>query len=90
MDDGACVMLCDIDRDALAAGEAELRKKYGADMVGSAWVDVTREDAVTAGFRDSAWKYGGVDICISNAGIASASPVDETSLAIWQKNRPRE
>jgi len=86
MDDGACVMLCDIDRDALAAGEAELRKKYGADMVGSAWVDVTREDAVTAGFRDSAWKYGGVDICISNAGIASASPVDETSLATWQKN----
>ena len=86
LDDGACVVLCDIDREALADGEVELSRKYGADAVGSAWVDVTREDAVIAGFRDSAWKYGGVDICISNAGIASASPVDETTLATWQKN----
>ena len=86
MDEGACVVICDIDRDALAGAEAELKKKYGADVVASSWVDVTREDAVIAGFRDSAWKFGGVDICISNAGIASASPVEETTLALWQKN----
>ncbi len=86
MDDGACVVLCDIDREALGEAETELRQKYGADVVASSWMDVTREDAVSAGFRDSAWKFGGVDICISNAGIASASPVDETSLATWQKN----
>jgi len=86
MDEGACVVICDIDRDALSGAHDELRKKYGADVVASSWVDVTREDAVVAGFRDSAWKFGGVDICISNAGIASASPVDETSLATWQKN----
>jgi rhamnulose-1-phosphate aldolase/alcohol dehydrogenase len=86
MDEGACVVICDIDREALAGAHEELRRKYGADVVGSAWVDVTREDAVIAGFRDSAWKFGGVDICISNAGIASASPVDETTLATWQKN----
>jgi rhamnulose-1-phosphate aldolase/alcohol dehydrogenase len=86
MDEGACVVLCDIDREALSAAHEELRKKYGADVVASCWVDVTLEDAVIAGFRDSAWKFGGVDICVSNAGIASASPVDETSLATWQKN----
>jgi rhamnulose-1-phosphate aldolase/alcohol dehydrogenase len=86
MDEGACVVLCDIDREALADAETELRKKYGADVVASAWVDVTREDAVIAGFRDSAWKFGGVDICISNAGIASASPVEDTTLALWQRN----
>ncbi|HET9473242.1 MAG TPA: bifunctional rhamnulose-1-phosphate aldolase/short-chain dehydrogenase [Steroidobacteraceae bacterium] len=86
MDDGACVMLCDIDREALSSAENELRERYNSDMVASAWVDVTREDAVAAGFSDSAWKFGGVDICISNAGIASASPVEETSLATWQKN----
>ena len=86
MDEGACVVLCDIDREALAAAEDGLRKQYGADRWRAAWVDVTREDAVIAGFRDTAWKYGGVDICVSNAGIASASPVDETSLATWQKN----
>jgi rhamnulose-1-phosphate aldolase/alcohol dehydrogenase len=86
MDEGACVVICDIDREALAGAEAELKKNYGADVVASSWVDVTREDAVIAGFRDSAWKFGGVDICISNAGIASASPVEDTTLALWQKN----
>jgi rhamnulose-1-phosphate aldolase/alcohol dehydrogenase len=86
MDEGACVVICDIDRDALSGAESELKKKYGNDVVASAWVDVTREDAVIAGFRDSAWKFGGVDICISNAGIASAAPVEETTLALWQKN----
>ena len=86
MDEGACVVLCDIDRDALAQAETELKKKYSADVVASAWVDVTREDAVAAGFRDSSWKFGGVDICISNAGIASAAPFVDTTLALWQRN----
>ena len=86
MDEGACVVLCDIDHDALHEAEAGLKKQYGNDVVSSCWVDVTREDAVIASFRDSAWKFGGLDICVSNAGIASASPVDQTSLATWQKN----
>ncbi|MBM0103867.1 bifunctional rhamnulose-1-phosphate aldolase/short-chain dehydrogenase [Steroidobacter sp. S1-65] len=86
MDEGACVVLCDIDHDALHEAEAGLKKQYGNDVVSSCWVDVTREDAVIASFRDAAWKFGGLDICISNAGIASASPVDQTSLATWQKN----
>jgi rhamnulose-1-phosphate aldolase/alcohol dehydrogenase len=86
MDEGACVLLCDIDHDALREAESGLKQQYGSDAVSSCWVDVTREDAVIASFRDSAWKFGGLDICISNAGIASASPVDETSLATWQKN----
>ena len=86
MDDGACVMLCDIDREALQAAETELKKQYGSDVVASCTVDVTREDAVNSGFVESAWRFGGIDICVSNAGIASASPIDETTLATWQKN----
>ncbi len=86
MDEGACVVICDIDREALVGAETELKKKYGHDVVASSWVDVTREDAVAAAFRDSSWKFGGVDICISNAGIASAAPVEDTTLALWQRN----
>jgi rhamnulose-1-phosphate aldolase/alcohol dehydrogenase len=86
MEEGACAVLCDIDRDALSSAESLLKKQYGADVVSSCWIDVTREEAVINGFRESAWKFGGLDICISNAGIASASPIEETSLATWQKN----
>jgi rhamnulose-1-phosphate aldolase/alcohol dehydrogenase len=86
LDEGACVVLADIDRQALAKVESELKKQYGADPVASCWIDVTRENAVHDAFQHSAWRFGGLDICVSNAGIASASAIDETTLATWQKN----
>ena len=86
LDEGACVVVCDIDAEALNAAAQGLRSQYGNDSVAGSWVDVTREDAVGKAFRDLGWMFGGIDICISNAGIASASPIDETSLATWQRN----
>jgi NAD(P)-dependent dehydrogenase (short-subunit alcohol dehydrogenase family) len=86
MAEGACVVLCDIDGDALAAAQSALRDTYGSDAVASSLLDVTREDAVAAGFRHAALTFGGVDICVSNAGIASASPIEDTTLDLWQKN----
>ncbi|MBB6095461.1 rhamnulose-1-phosphate aldolase/alcohol dehydrogenase [Povalibacter uvarum] len=86
LDEGACVVICDIDRDALSGAEERLRTQYGKDSVAGCWVDVTREDAVGKAFSDLGWIFGGIDICVSNAGIASASPIDETSLATWQRN----
>ena len=87
MDEGACVVICDIDRDALSCAEAELRTTHGMDAVTGLWVDVTREDAVLALYRDAALAYGGIDICVSNAGIASACAIEDTSLALWQRNQ---
>jgi rhamnulose-1-phosphate aldolase/alcohol dehydrogenase len=86
MDEGVCVLLCDVDREALAQTEATLRDRYSADIVSSVWVDVTQEDAVDQAFAAASWMYGGIDICVSNAGIASASPVEQTSLALWERN----
>lgn len=86
MDDGAAVVICDIDRAALDEAEAGLRRRYGADAVTGLWVDVTNEAAVANVYREAALAYGGIDICVSNAGIASAAPFEETSLALWQRN----
>ena len=86
MQDGACVVLCDIDREVLATSKTELAKAYGADTVATVWGDVTKEDAITAAFHEAAAAFGGLDICVCNAGIASAAPLEDTSLALWQKN----
>jgi NAD(P)-dependent dehydrogenase (short-subunit alcohol dehydrogenase family) len=32
-------------------------------------------------------EYGGIDILVSNAGIASAAPIEVTTLALWQRNQ---
>jgi rhamnulose-1-phosphate aldolase/alcohol dehydrogenase len=86
MQEGACVALCDIDREVLAASQAELAATYGPDTVSTVWADVTREDALIAAFHEAAAAFGGLDICVCNAGIASAAPIEDTSLALWQKN----
>ncbi len=86
IDDGAAVVICDIDRDALDAAAAALRAEYGADAAAAVWVDVTSEAAVAGLYREAALAYGGIDICVSNAGIASAAALEDTSLALWQRN----
>jgi rhamnulose-1-phosphate aldolase/alcohol dehydrogenase len=86
LDDGACVVLTDIDRDALEAATQQLNKQFGRDASVGIWSDVTDEAAIGALFRDAAWNFGGLDICVSNAGIASAAPIEDTTLALWQRN----
>ncbi|WP_299960332.1 bifunctional rhamnulose-1-phosphate aldolase/short-chain dehydrogenase [uncultured Roseobacter sp.] len=84
--EGACVVIADISADGLAAAQATLVDRYGADVVRSVIMDVTSEEAVAAAFAEAAVEFGGVDILVSNAGIASSAPVEETSLALWNQN----
>ena len=86
LDEGACVVVCDIDRAVLAEAEAALRQSHGPDTARGLFVDVTDEAAVDALYADAAVEYGGIDVCVSNAGIASAAPFADTSLALWQRN----
>lgn len=50
-------------------------------------MDVTSEDAVVHAYRDTVLAYGGVDVVVSNAGLASSAPVEETSIELWDRNQ---
>ena len=84
--EGACVVIADIDEKALNERVAAVTKRHGRDAAIGVKLDVTDEAAVTASFEEAARAFGGIDIVVSNAGIASASPVEDTSLELWQKN----
>ena len=86
MEQGACVVLADIDEAALDAVCGELSERFGKDVVRGVRCDVTSEDSVTAAFAFAAVEFGGIDIVVSNAGIASSAPLDETSLGMWEQN----
>jgi rhamnulose-1-phosphate aldolase/alcohol dehydrogenase len=86
MGEGACVVLADIDAAALDAARAEFEKGFGKDAVRSVLLDVTSETAVEETFSAACVEFGGVDILVSNAGIASSAPVEDTTLAMWNKN----
>ncbi|AVW89717.1 bifunctional rhamnulose-1-phosphate aldolase/short-chain dehydrogenase [Celeribacter baekdonensis] len=84
--EGACVMLADINETALEEVRAGFAAQFGADVVRKVQMNVTDEDAVIAAYADTAVEFGGVDILVSNAGIASSAPVEDTTLALWNKN----
>ncbi|WP_460275805.1 bifunctional rhamnulose-1-phosphate aldolase/short-chain dehydrogenase [Celeribacter sp. ULVN23_4] len=86
LQEGACVMLADINETALDEVRSGFAKQYGADVVRSVVMNVTDEDAVSAAYAYSSVEFGGVDILVSNAGIASSAPVEDTTLALWNKN----
>jgi rhamnulose-1-phosphate aldolase/alcohol dehydrogenase len=84
--EGACVVLLDVDGAALEAATAELMQAHGKDRVRGVRCDVTDEASVGESFLSALREYGGVDILVSNAGIASAAPFEATSLETWKKN----
>lgn len=84
--EGACVLLADFNGDALDTAREALVQKFGRDVVRSAVCDVTDEDQVQAAFDAAAVEFGGLDILVANAGIASSAPIEETTVALWRKN----
>ena len=85
LSEGAAVVLADVDAAALNEVEQELGATFGADRLLAVACDVTRDPSVEAAFADAVNEFGGLDILVSNAGIANASPVDETTMATWQR-----
>ncbi|MBR0788444.1 bifunctional rhamnulose-1-phosphate aldolase/short-chain dehydrogenase [Bradyrhizobium manausense] len=84
--EGACIVIADIDEKALSERITAITKHHGRDAAIGVKLDVTDEAAVVASFEEAARAFGGIDVVVSNAGIASASPVEDTSLGLWQKN----
>jgi rhamnulose-1-phosphate aldolase/alcohol dehydrogenase len=87
LQEGACVMLLDIDENALIETKAALLQQFSADLVATCKMDVTREDDVIAALKASSLAFGGVDILVSNAGIASSASLEDTSLELWNRNQ---
>ncbi len=86
LQDGACVMLLDRDSEALVEASERMVKVLGADVLRTAICDVTDELQVQTAFDACAREFGGLDIFVANAGIASAAAIEDTTVALWRKN----
>lgn len=83
--EGCHVVIADIN--AAGAGEvaAEIVAKYGAGRSMACSMDVTSEEQVQSAVAVAVAAYGGLDIVVSNAGISSANPIEDTTVEQWQK-----
>ena len=84
--EGACVMILDYSAEALPAAVTLLEQAADRDRVRAAVCDVTQESQVQEAFDACALAFGGMDILVANAGIASSAPLEETTVELWRKN----
>jgi rhamnulose-1-phosphate aldolase/alcohol dehydrogenase len=83
---GAHVVVADLNVDAAALVADEIVATHGLRRAVHVPVDVRDERAVEAMVRQTVLEWGGIDIVVCSAGIATAAPVTETSLADWNRN----
>jgi rhamnulose-1-phosphate aldolase/alcohol dehydrogenase len=84
--EGAHVVVADLDEAGARRTAEEITAAAGAGRALGLGMDVTREDSVQAAFEQTILAYGGLDILVSNAGVAQAGSVVDTSLADWERS----
>lgn len=84
--EGAHVVLADLNLEGAQKVAQEINDQYGTNRAYALKMDVTDEEAVQSAYAEVAVQYGGVDIIVNNAGLATSSPFDETSLKEWNLN----
>ncbi len=82
---GACVVLSDLDAARLAEAENELSKNFGKDAVRAVALNVTDHQSVTNAFSEACLAFGGIDIVVSNAGISISKPLEGHTVEDWDR-----
>ncbi|WP_281255761.1 bifunctional aldolase/short-chain dehydrogenase [Shouchella patagoniensis] len=83
---GAHVVLADLNLEGAEKVAAEINKTFGSGRALALKMDVTSEEAIKHAFAEAARTFGGVDVIVNNAGLATSSAFDETTLKEWQLN----
>lgn len=83
--EGACVILSDIDETRLADAQEEFVKAFGKDAVAGTVLNVTDTASAEAAFVNASLAFGGVDIVVNNAGISISKSIEEHTLEEWDR-----
>lgn len=84
--EGGHVVVADLNLEGAEKLATELNEVFGDSRALAVKMDVTKEEEVQAAFEKTALTFGGVDIIVNNAGLATSSPIEETTLKEWNLN----
>ncbi|WP_062048423.1 bifunctional aldolase/short-chain dehydrogenase [Bacillus sp. JCM 19034] len=86
VEQGAHVVVADLNLEGAKKVASEINEQYGDKRAIAVKMDVTSEEQVQAALKQAILTYGGVDIIVNNAGLATSSPIEETTLKEWNLN----
>ncbi len=84
-EEGACVVLNDLNPDRLEEAKVEFLKDFGKDAVMAILLNVSDYQSITGAFEAASLAFGGVDIVVNNAGISISQPLAEHTEENWDK-----
>ena len=84
--EGAHVIVGDVDEAGAATTAEEIVRAVGAGRAIGLRMDVTDEASVRGAFEAAVLAYGGLDILVSNAGIAHSAPVADMARGDWERS----
>jgi rhamnulose-1-phosphate aldolase/alcohol dehydrogenase len=84
--EGAHVVIGDLDEPGARKVAHDIIAAHGTGRALGVAMDVTREASVTEAIEAMVLAYGGLDILVSNAGVAQAAPLDRLELTDWERS----
>ncbi len=85
LEEGACVVLNDLNAERLDEAKNEFQKTFGKDNVAAVLLDVTNSNSIENAFTAASLAFGGVDILVNNAGISISKSILDHSISDWDK-----
>ncbi|TDD93473.1 bifunctional aldolase/short-chain dehydrogenase [Flavobacterium cellulosilyticum] len=84
-EEGACVVINDINEERLETATADFIKMFGKDAVSSTSLNVTDEKSTELALDAACLAFGGADIIVNNAGISISKSIAEHTLEEWDR-----
>ncbi len=82
-EEGACVVISDIDDDRMNNTLAEFKSTFGKDAASAALMNVTDKESIEKALDAIALAFGGVDIIVNSAGLSISKPIEEHTEKDW-------
>ncbi|MEJ5053174.1 bifunctional aldolase/short-chain dehydrogenase [Sphingobacterium sp. MYb382] len=82
-EEGAVLLLNDLDANRLAEAEVEFVGLFGKEAVKTAVLDVTNQEQIEEALDVAALAFGGVDIVVNNAGLSISKTIENHTQKDW-------
>jgi len=83
VEEGAVVILNDMNAERLEGAGEEFKKAYGKDAYTTAVLDVTNEAQIQEAIATAILAFGGVDLIVNNAGLSISKTIADHTEKDW-------
>lgn len=83
VEEGAVVLLNDMNAERLSGAGEEFKKQYGKDAYATAVLDVTNPAQIEGAIAAVILEFGGVDLIVNNAGLSISKTIGDHTEKDW-------